>query len=100
MENLWSQDRQSVTIEFRMDLAFPAEERNVYFHIKPDQLYFEYLDTIYHANGKEEYVLYTIPTLKLFSPVDPQKTQFKFLDSSIKVCSLLSSKKCNSTVWI
>jgi hypothetical protein len=70
-----------------MNLTFPAEQRNAYFSVQPDQLDFEYLDTIYNLNVREEFVLYRIPSLKLFSPVDPQKTEFKFLNTSIKVQS-------------
>jgi hypothetical protein len=73
-----------VTIEFKMNLAFPADERNLFVVVEVQSLDFNYLDTIY-TGEREEYVLYRIPTLKLFSPVDPQKTEIKFLDSSIKV---------------
>ncbi len=67
-----------------MNLAFPADERNLFVVVEVQSLDFNYLDTIY-TGEREEYVLYRIPTLKLFSPVDPQKTEIKFLDSSIKV---------------
>jgi hypothetical protein len=73
-----------VTIEFKMNLAFPADERNLFVVVEVQSLDFNYLDTIY-TGEREEYVLYRIPTLKLYSPVDPQKTEIKFLDSSIKV---------------
>ena len=84
MENLWCQNRQSITIEFKMDLAFPAEEKNMYLRVDPDSVDFEYTDIIYSGQN-ELYVLYRNPSLKLFSVVDPQKTEIKFLPSSIKV---------------
>ncbi len=85
LENLWCQNRQSITIEFKMDLAFHVEEKNMYLRVEPDSVDFEYTDIIY-SGLKEYYVLYRNPTLKLFGIVDPQKTQIKYLQSSIKVC--------------
>ena len=85
-----------MTIEYRLNLAFPIDERNFYLVVNVQSLDFDYLDTVY-TGEREEYILYRIPTLKLFSPVDPQKTTVKFLDTSIKVCEfeikILSCKR-------
>ena len=73
-----------------MDLAFPPEEKNMYLRVEPGSVDFEYTDIIY-SGQKEFYVLYRNPTLKLFGIVDPQKTEIKYLLSSIKVCIVKTS---------
>ena len=77
----WHQDRtRRLIVKVDLELNFDLDRRSCYIHVENKRIEFHYLEIacVKGETDKELYHLHELPTLHLFSTVDPKTTEVVF----------------------